>query len=111
MNYSELREHLKKIKLQELRIDSPELFEFVVRKDQLTDVYPILQMYFGPPCDYAKSWPTPKAQKHVSMHGGVRNKQTLYYLEHDHSFQCALIWPWEDQMSVTVKIIEDQKLK
>ena len=106
MTYSELLDEIRKVPLEELRIDSPEWFEFVIFKDSLGRIQPSLENFFGPPRKRPEAEPSREIQKMTAPFGGVWAGQTLYWREQGDAFHCGLFWPWGDGTRVTVKLIE-----
>ena len=109
MTYPELIEAVKKLGFREKRTDLSEYLEFVIQRDRVNELSPILERFFGPPIKPAGEPPSNKTQKHTAAYGGVRTDQTLYLVEDDTVSNCAILWPWNDGQLVTVKIAQDQK--
>ena len=106
MTHEQLLAEIKKLKLQETRVDSKEAFEFVIRQGELNQVCGILEGFFGRAFKSAGEAPTKEAWDYTANIGGIRENQILYYVKHEGISYCAMIWPWSNRVSVTVKIFQ-----
>ena len=106
MTYDQLLIEVKKLKFQETRTDSDSELEFVIKVDDLKILNSVLEKYFGPPLKPAGSEPTKEAWDYTADLGGIRENQTLYYVKREEISYCAMIWPWSNKVSVTVKIFQ-----
>ncbi|MBW1703262.1 MAG: hypothetical protein JRJ50_14325 [Deltaproteobacteria bacterium] len=98
MNYNEFLERIKELDFEELREDQPEYMEFVIATNHLNRLSSILESYYG--AAYASPEEQPSKQ---------RKGQTLYYLKSGEVFHCALLWPWGDRKSTTIKFFQGEK--
>lgn len=105
MNYDLFLDELKKAPCQELRSTDPECFEIVVKVSDLSKINSVLETFFGKPMKPAGTRTSPEAKKVSEAYGGVRDDQTLYYLESEELYYYSLIWPWANGQTVTVKVI------
>ena len=105
MNYDLFLEELKKAPCLELRSTDPEYFELVVKVSDLPRVNTILETFFGKALKPSGTKPSDEAKKKAQAYGGIREDQTLYYLEAEELYYYSLIWPWANGQSVTVKVI------
>ena len=105
MNYDFFLEELKKIPCIELRSEDPEFFELVVKLSEIYKVNSVLETFFGKPLKPCGEKPTSESKKKAEAYGGVRDDQTLYYLEAEELYYYSLIWPWANGQSATVKVI------
>lgn len=106
MTYLQLLEKVKQLKLQEIRKDSMNLLEVVVSIESLKQVCSVLESYFGVPFKPAGKKPNAEIQKKTASLGGIRENQTLYFVEEKGIFNCAMLWPWSDGKLVTIKIAQ-----
>ena len=110
MTFAELLQEVKKLPFEEKRVESRLYLEFVMQVDILDKLHPILKRYFGHAMKSAGEKVHQEAFDCMEYFGGIRSDQTLYYAERDGFFDYAVVWPWADQSSVTVKIFrEDRK--
>ena len=106
MTYSDLLAEVKKLKFLETRSDTQELLEFVIATAYHHHLQTILESFFGPALKPAGESPHPQAQKYTAAYGGIQKNQTLYYTHRDGCSFAAMIWPWGDKLSATVKIFQ-----
>jgi len=109
MDYRKLTEDVKKLKLETIRTDSPDLLEFVLAKESIPHLEKTLAAFFGPPLKPSDLRTSKKLRDHVSPHGGIRAGQSLYFSEGEELLYFAMIWPWSDGALATVKIISEEK--
>ncbi len=109
--FSELAGRLKKTKIDECRKTSPGYLELVLSLENLKQVYPALEEYFGPPFKPAGVVPTKEALLRSEPYGGIEKQQILYYVERDGVSNCAMIWPWQDKTHATVKVAQGELSK
>lgn len=103
MNFSELLTEIKKLKFQETRADRTDYFEGVAKMDLIPDLTTALQNYFGVAAKPAGQPSKGKDQQVSSPYGGIQKNQTLYWSEQKIG-ELAMLWPWGDGASVTLKI-------
>ena len=107
MTFEELQDQVKKIKCQEVRVHNENYSEVVVEKINLPAMISLLQSYFGPPLKAGGQKPTEEARLCSERYGGIQANQTLYYQKQDKSSRLALLWPWGNGESSTVKIVQE----
>ncbi len=108
MNYNELLEQLRSLEIKEMREDQPEHMEFVITASRLDSLSSILKGFYGPASASPEEQPSNEAKKHAGPYGGIRKGQTLYYLNSGEVSHCALLWPWGDGQSITIKLYQDK---
>ena len=106
MTYDQLLTEVKKLKCLETRTDSKSELEFVIKANDVSIINSVLQNYFGPPLKPAGQEPTKEAWNYTVNLGGIRENQTLYYVKREEVSYCAMIWPWSNKVSITVKIFQ-----
>ena len=97
---------LKQLPYQEFRKEENGYIEFVLAVKDLLQLYPLLELFFGPPFKPAGIVPSEEAVQRTSYYGGIEKQQTLYYMEEGGLSSCAMIWPWKDDIRVTVKVAQ-----
>lgn len=105
MTFEELLEKFRNIKCEETRAHQDHYCEVVVSTATLPSAVSILQSYFGSPLKPAGTKPSKEAESHANPYGGVMGNQTLYFHQSETTRELALLWPWENGTSVTLKII------
>ena len=107
-NFGTLVQRLRQLPFDELRKQSDGYLEFVLSVRHLTRLYPLLEDYFGTPFKPAGVAPTREAESCAKSYGGIQKQQTLYFFKRDGFGNCAMIWPWNDAVRVTVKVAQGQ---
>lgn len=105
MNFSEFLEQFQKVQCQERRTQTDDYFEVVVAKPNWPAMDEALRSYFGEPMKPQGQNPSRDADKCAKPYGGVRKDQTLYFQKNETGSYAALLWPWGNGTSVTLKII------
>lgn len=111
MDFAKMCEEVKTLQFREKRFDSPDFFEFVIRKEQVQKLDPILRRYFGPPFKPAGEPLQGEPAEFLERVGGIRRDQTLYFLESADKIFYTMIWPWGDRVNVTVKMAQCPRSK
>ncbi len=104
MIWNELTCAVKNAKLKEMRGEKEKYLEVVVATADLKPVTDLFDVYFGMPLKPLGERPSPEAERYAGPFGGVKSGQILYILQTGNLIQGALLWPWGDGVSVTVKI-------
>ena len=107
MTYSQLIEEVKRLRFEEIRVDSGELFEIVLGSQSFKELHSLLEQYFGGPLKPAGQVPSREAENLTAFLGAVRKNQTFYCKKLDGGIEGALIWPWSGDSSATVKIFKN----
>lgn len=106
MQFTELIKELKEIKFEELRKDSENFFEAVVIKQDLMKLTKILEKFFGIPAWPSKDKISSQVQDTIKDFGGIMPNQTLYFSGGNEGVAFAMLWPWQDGIHTTIKIIQ-----
>ncbi len=106
MDYNEFLKQIKTLEFQELREDRPEYIEFVIATDYMANLTSMLESYYGPAYSPPEKTPSEQAQEYAGPYGGIQEGQTLYYLDCGDFFHCALLWPWGNGKSTTIKLFQ-----
>lgn len=107
MTFEELLQEFEKIKLQEKRKWSRQYCEAVIAKPHWPALTSVLESYFGPPLKPEGVQPSGQASGFAKKYGGVRDNQTLYVRKADKKPELALLWPWGDGSSLTLKVVRE----
>jgi len=105
MEFDKIRDEIRKLDLELLRVDTNEYFEAVVVKEELDKLQERLKDFLGEP-----AWPSTKGipaemQKKINDFGGIMPGQTLYCKNEGGDSIFAMLWPWQDGKRTTVKIV------
>lgn len=110
IDYWNLLRDVKRLAYKKVRVDMPQKLELVVLKDELDRLESILNHYFGEPLPSPNALPSRFTQETISFYGGIRPGQTLYCADEETLSEFAMLWPWEDETFVTVKIFRRPKI-
>ncbi|MDO8662892.1 MAG: hypothetical protein Q7K98_06715 [Candidatus Omnitrophota bacterium] len=105
MEFSEIREEVKKLGFELLRTDTKDYFEAVIIKEELAKLEERLKKFFGEPAWPAKDELSSEIQKKINSFGGIMPGQTLYCKKDGRDSIFAMLWPWQDGLRTTVKIM------
>lgn len=100
---------VKKLPLEEIRVDSADFFEAVVQAEFARELDLALNKSFGPPAKHAGKQASNELNKLVVAYGGIRKEQTLYHASDQESFNYVMVWPWANKILLTVKIVRKTK--
>ena len=106
MEFNEVKSEVKDLVFESLRTDCDNYFEAVVIKEEVSKLSEKLQRSFGSPAWPSKNRLAFQAQEAVKGFGGIMPGQTLYFRSEGVSSIFAMLWPWQDGMRTTVKIIQ-----
>ena len=104
MTWDELAAAVREAKLVEMRGQKEKYLEVVVAVADLAPVTDLFNTYFGAPFKAMGQRPSPEADLYAGPFGGVQTGQMLYIRKVENLVHGALLWPWGDGNSVTVKI-------
>ena len=106
MEFNEVRQGLKEIPFETLRMDRDNYFEAVIVKNEMTRLNEALNRFFGSPVFPSLSKLSFKAQELINGFGGIMPRQTLYFWNEGSDTVFAMLWPWQDGEHTTVKVIK-----
>jgi len=106
MEFNRIKKDVSSISFDTLRVDCDNIFEAVVAKNEVSKLIERLEKFFGPPAWPSKDKLTFQVRQLIDGYGGIMPGQTLY-LHNEGSFSVlAMLWPWQDGVRTTVKIIK-----
>ena len=105
MEFGKIREEVKKLSFELLRVDTNDYFEAVIIKEELVKLQMILKKIFGEPAWPAKDQLSSEMQKIINGFGGIKPGQVLYCKNDGRDSIFAMLWPWQDGERTTVKIM------
>lgn len=108
MQFSEVKEEVKSVNFETLRTDCDNYFEAVVIKNELDKLGERLNKFFGEPAWPSKNRLSYQMQEAVKAFGGIMPGQTLYFKNQGNEAIFAMLWPWQDGVRTTVKIIQKE---
>jgi hypothetical protein len=106
MKFRDLCQEIKGINFESVREDNADYFEAVLVKTGLKELTAKLDRLLGLP-----AWPLDQGlsvqiKKEIEDFGGIIPGQTLYRSCQGEKIFFAMLWPWQDGLHITVKIIE-----
>jgi hypothetical protein len=109
MTYLEFLREVRALSFEQVRTDTDEFLEAVITVDRLDSLNDILLRFFGQAVKPAGIRPSRELLSYTVSYGGIRQDQTLFYVESEENLQFAMLWPWSDGDHVTVKVIKALK--
>ncbi|PIP19387.1 MAG: hypothetical protein COT38_03945 [Candidatus Omnitrophica bacterium CG08_land_8_20_14_0_20_41_16] len=111
MEFSNIKEEVKRVNFESTRTDCDNFFEAVVVKDELAKLSERLSKFLGEPAWPSKNRLSYQMQEAVKAFGGIMPGQTLYFKSEGSGSDAifAMLWPWQDGLRTTVKIIQKQE--
>lgn len=106
MEFKEVREALKGIAFETVRVDSDNYFEAVIVNNNLPGLSNKLDGLFGKAVWPGKNRLTAEAQNTINDFGGIKEGQTLYFWQQDDRCVFAMLWPWQDNYRITLKVAQ-----
>ena len=106
MGFSVIREVVKSLEIETLRMDCDNYIEAVVVKEEVAKLNERLKKFFGEPAWPSKDRLTYQVQETINGFGGVMAGQTLYFKNEADGNIFAMLWPWQDGRHTTVKVIQ-----
>lgn len=105
MEFNQLKNAVKGIPFETLRLDSAERFEAVIVKGELVRLRECLEKFFGSPVFPSKKSLTLEISQLINGFGGIFPGQTIYFWSQGKEAIFTMLWPWNDGQHTTVKII------
>jgi len=105
MTFDDLLEQIQKIPCSEKRAREQNYCEVVFAKPSMQEVNTALEACFGPPLKPEGKPPSAEATQYSKAYGGVQGNQVLYYRKSANGDEMAMLWPWGNGVSVTLKMI------
>lgn len=103
VNFSNLKQQIKQINFDQIRIEEDDYFEAVLTHNCLNDLKTNLECFFGKSVNSAAEV-SDQARSAIDNLGGVRTGQTLYFLGVNSCYAFAMLWPWQDKQHITLKM-------
>ncbi len=106
MEFDSIKNEVKKVNFETLRTDCDNYFEAVLVKEEIAKLNERLKSFFGEPAWPSKNRITYHIQELINGFGGIMPGQTLYFRNQGDESIFAMLWPWQDGLRTTVKIIK-----
>ena len=98
----ELLDKLKELYTIQVRMENPEYFEAVLLATEYPDMENELIEFLGQPSKAKGKAPEARHSEVTSEFGGIRADQVLFEKLEENLI--AMIWPWQDNKHLTLKI-------
>lgn len=106
MEFNQAREAVKGIVFETVRVDGDKYFEAVIVNDNLPALTDKLDTLFGKAVWPGKNRLTAGIENTINDFGGVQKGQTLYFCQQTSRSVFAMLWPWQDNRRITLKIAQ-----
>ncbi len=106
MEFNQVKEAVKGIVFDTVRVDNVNYFEAVIVNNCRPGQTDKLDGLFGKPIWPGKNRLTAEAQNTINEFGGVKEGQTLYFWQQDNLHIFAMLWPWQDDYHITLKVAQ-----
>lgn len=108
MTFLEFLAAIRKLKLDEERVQTADYLEVVIARDVLAGLTGLLTARFGPALKPEGELPSGESNRLAKPYGGIRKNQTMYFRQDGDLFEYVFLWPWEGGARITVKVIQAQ---
>jgi hypothetical protein len=108
MSFEEFLAAAQKNPIDQTRTWKEDYAEVVITKDALGPFTSLFDSYFGRPLKPAGKPSSKDAANYSEAYGGIEKNQTLYFRKNENGQELAMLWPWADGASITVKMIRDK---
>ena len=107
MTFDDLLEQIQNIPCAEKRAREANYCEVVFAQSNMLQVNAALEACFGAPLKPEGKPPSAEATLYSKAYGGVQGNQVLYYRKGAGAVgdEIAMLWPWSNGVSVTLKMI------
>ena len=104
MQFEALKGDVKGTDFEVVRNDSGDYFEGVILRDRMGPVRAKLEKHLGAPVRPSPAMLSERVQEVISVFGGIREGQTLYFSSQTNRYVFAMIWPWGDGLRATLRM-------
>lgn len=109
MIIEKIYEKVKGLRVVEIRNKSEENLELVFFAEEKEKWSQALQEVLGEPQKPAGTHPSKEQQSMTEEFGGIYEEQTLFVQRHEEGNVIGMMWPWQDQTHITLKIFMIQE--
>jgi len=111
MKYEDLIQSVLTAPLQEMRTQTETFVEVVMTVQNAGSLEPVLTDFFGAAVKPAGKEPTREIRDSAESYGGIWKNQTMYLTAQDNIACAAMLWPWSDGETVTLKLFRSRPKK
>jgi len=101
----EIIEACGKLNIAEKRNTTDDYFEVVFEAEELESWHKTLSDNLGPAVKPEGQKPSREDQLLTEEYGGIFKNQTLFRQDFEEGAIIAMLWPWQDGINITLKVI------
>jgi hypothetical protein len=105
MDFAKIKNAVKEVRFEEVRLDNDEAFEAVIASVDLAKLTAQLTSFFGCAVFPSKHKLSKKMNQAIKAFGGIIPGQTLYSFSNERDTIFAILWPWQDNLHITFKLV------
>ncbi len=105
MNFTQLIADVKSLDFEEKRVQDTAYFEGVLAAQQRPDLERVLSQHLGVVVAQPKLY-----KRYTAKYGGISKSQLLFFGEEGEHAIAAMLWPWRNGKSMTLKISQTKRL-
>lgn len=106
MDFTKIKNAVKEIRFEEVRLDEDNYFEAVIAKEEYSKLKNLLESFFGAAIFPSKNKLPSQIIKTIDPFGGIIPGQTLYYSNNAESVVLAMFWPWHENNGVRPRQVD-----
>ena len=106
MDIDEIIQKGNELGIDQTRAVENKYAEIVILSRLLEDWSRLLESFFGPPVKPSGMTPATLHHTITMAYGGIEKNQVLYAKNFDNKTMIAMIWPWQDQKHITLKMAD-----
>ena len=105
MNLKEIVSRFSGLHIEEIRSSSEDAQELVFTNERIEEWDKVFQEILGPAVKPKGTKPTKEDSQLTADYGGIFANQTLYRKEFGDETIVAMLWPWQDGVHITLKMV------
>jgi hypothetical protein len=106
MQFDEIKTGVKEVKFDSLRMDCDNYLEAVVLKEEVSKLVNRLNSVLGSPVWPSNQRLSLEVRQVIDSFGGIMPGQTLYFRNQGSDVIFAMLWPWQDGVHTTLKVVK-----
>lgn len=105
-DFEAVKQAIKDIGIDTLRLDEEKHFEAVVLSKDLDKITGCLEMFFERPLFPSQNQLSGDIAKLIAPFGGIMPGQNLYYSHKNNQTVIVMLWPWSNGKQITLKLLK-----
>jgi hypothetical protein len=110
-DFGKIKNTVKEFEIDTLRIDADAQFEAVLFNKEMDKLRPRLENLLGSAVFPSQNDLSAQISQHIDAYGGIASGQTLFYTNIKNDVIFAMLWPWQDGLHTTIKIIQESSIQ